>query len=498
MESGASREFELLIPVPLQASSSGCRLEVSGYGVVSNPIYLHAQQTSPSPKTRSGTFQNALGVSDRLVEAFGEVMKTHRIGVWTFDPSSLPSDWRGLLGLEGRVVMLDEEWMTLAPGVRKAVGEWVVRGGELFVVCRMRSAGALAALRLPGGHQDTGGSGKWAYGFGRVQAVEGNGTVIDPAALRLFVEASREDVADLLRKGYPKESTLAQSVGELKIKVTAFLIFLLGFAIVVGPLNFFVISRGPRRMRLLWTTPLISLAVGGLLAVFILVREGTGGTGFRWSAVMLVPSEEAIQEVVVQEQASRTGALWKNAFESKDPLWLQPLMIQTSGARLVYGRVTRGGSEYSDWLMSRAIQAHYVETVRPTRARIECFPGLHGEAPTVLSSVGASLETLFLIDERGGYWKVDQVGPGARHQLTASSSEAYRIWWNEVCQQAGPALEYLLAQVGGRPGYFYSVPSVFPGIATSPAIIWKQAGMVLMGPWKFQSDSGRKTGEPGS
>jgi hypothetical protein len=217
-------------------------------------------------------------------------------------------------------------------------------------------------------------------------------------------------------------------------------IFLVLFAIMVGPVNLFVFAPADKRHRLFVTTPAIALVAALGLGITILVQDGTGGRGERRVFVALLPGENAA--AVVQEQASRTGFLPRRAFALPDDATFTVLPLE---AGMVFGGTNtvleRGhGSAGGDWFQSRARQAQQLRRIVPTRARIEAVGVAPNGAPIVQSSLGTSLREFSYKDRNGKMWKAPEVPSGQRVTLQPTESPPY-----------------LESVVRGGSGNFYSV-----------------------------------------
>ena len=257
---------------------------------------------------------------------------------------------------------------------------------------------------------------------------------------------------------------------------------LVAFGVLVGPVNLFVFAKAGRRHRLFFTTPLISLGASVLLVLLILFQDGTGGRGSRHVLVNLESGDTAAY--LTQFQASRTGVLFSSAFEAPNTYAAQAALGASP-----WSAVSIGGSEslrYSldddvfggDWFQSRREHGHLLQTVRPTRARIE-LKGRIGEskAPTIVSSLGFNLDELYFKDATGLLWKsAGVVKTGQRVTLQAIEGPemhpfltANTLWINR--------------QLLGEPGHFVASAKEAPGltIQTHKSIDWADR-VLIFGP----------------
>ena len=66
------------------------------------------------------------------------------------------------------------------------------------------------------------------------------------------------------------------------------IVVLLAVGTVIGPLNLFWLARGRHRHRVYWTTPLLAAGVAMVMLGMIVLRDGVGGDGYRWTTVAVM------------------------------------------------------------------------------------------------------------------------------------------------------------------------------------------------------------------
>ncbi|MCX6951392.1 MAG: hypothetical protein NTV51_04290 [Verrucomicrobia bacterium] len=215
----------------------------------------------------------------------------------------------------------------------------------------------------------------------------------------------------------------AWAVAEKEGSSTWLTIFLVLFAVVIGPVNLYVFAPAAKRHRLFITTPLISLAAAIVLGLTIVGQDGTGGDGLRRALVVLVPGDN--QAAVFQEQAAATGFLASQSFAlaGDTQLTLLPLedpAIARMGGFNTAPDLTRDDARASGgWFRSRGRQAHLVQRLVPTRGRVERVGTGPGGAPIVQSSLGGVLRDFVCVDDKGERWSIRELAPGRRVTLEA-------------------------------------------------------------------------------
>jgi hypothetical protein len=216
-------------------------------------------------------------------------------------------------------------------------------------------------------------------------------------------------------------------------------LILLIFGVLVGPVNLFKWAGPGRRHRLFITTPLISLGASLVLLIYILLKDGIGGEGWR-AAVVFIDGTEHMAHVR-QVQMSRTGVLLGSSFTTAEPAsvslaevsgsLLSPLEI--SPGNVGYGGFSRGGEGYrcsvedgrshgGEWFRSRSEQAHVVEAVTATRGNVEITAGADG-VPSAVSRFEFPLRGLCYRDKSGQWWRAPgEVPTGDAVTLVKSTS----------------------------------------------------------------------------
>jgi hypothetical protein len=289
------------------------------------------------------------------------------------------------------------------------------------------------------------------------------------------------------------EATKEDSTGNAWLAV-----FLVSFAVIVGPVNLFLLAPAQKRHRLFVTTPLIAVAASLLLGVAILVQDGTGGTGERRACVFLLPGEN--QAVVIQEQAARTGFLTGRSFAFPDDVAMAVLPFEAS---ISYGvpevELERGhGRAGGDWFQSRARQAQQLRRVVPTRARIEEVGTSPNGAPIVQSSLGTTLRDFSFLDATGKTWRVAELPSGQRVTLQPIELRGTAAaHWAPGSDALGgsPNLRAVVTAAAaplapGRWSAFGGATELAP-LATLASIRWKDSNVLYAGALENTSASPR-------
>ena len=469
-EAQSARTFDLLVPLVAEAGSgsrySNLGISITGHGTA---------RTESRESSRGGgsTPTVFLGMGKLLaVKNWGplreQMDKKHSSTLegTALNPELLPADWRGLAGF-GIILLADSEWRNIPAAQRTAVQDWVIQGGKL-ILCH---SGATPAADLPAaGNSGCGSIDLWPSGDDFLERVKTT-LLASPAGDPL--------------KSYTWQWTLARAVGRPEPPQTLIMVFVLLFAVVIGPLNFLVFAPAGNRHRLFWTTPLISLISSVLMGLFIFFSEGMGGSGQRFAVQLSLPALN--KSVLWQEQASRTGVLTSGAFVPAEPALLIPAGLRTNNN---FRPNADRGKSYSldgatwsgDWFRSRTTQVQIFTAVHAARTRLDVSASPEGK-PVAVSSFENGLKELWYFDDAGEPWRAANVKPGEMRTLERAALADFTAWWKQILEPAGgltrERAEKFFAS-DGRGKFFAS--SENPGLLSSlPSLRWKNRDSLVLG-----------------
>lgn len=470
------------------ATSLSMRMTCSGFGGVSGSMTTEVNDNWPCVAMSNTLFvPNASSLNSHISGAFSSMGDLDFAG--DFDPKALPTDWRAYSG-QDVVMMTSGDWGKLDPGARTAILEWNRFGGKLIIYTASASDD-LATLQID---PTKPGEKSAARSFGSVQLVS------LPASNRLDASATQRLVspggtssyetphASLLRDyagAWPLQSLLA----EKNFNSVFFILILLAFGILVGPVNLFVFAKAGKRHKLFITTPIISLGCSALLIVIIMFQDGFGGRGHRILLMEIRPDEN--KAYIFQEQAARTGVLLGSSFETSEPTVMTPVALAPSR----WSRVVTNGqspSSYSashgsnglevagDWFQSRSIHGHLLMTVRPTRGRIELSP--KAGAPTLTSTFDHDLDAVFYHAQDGSWWKADALKKGNSVTLSPSSGAEFNTWRTSREKSLSRSDAAHLTRIASQPGRFFTTTEHATATETYGAIKWLSTTAIMTGP----------------
>jgi hypothetical protein len=478
VKAGSMTEFEIL--VPLKASQFGYRwgaqFSWSGPGVEHNAMPL--PQTSASSTSGSIPF---VGMSDSLhANHWGQLQSSSSDLIGTsLDLSQAPADWRGYSGLD-HIWMTSAEWRSLATDKQHAIIEAITFGSDLILVCP--TAEDAAAIKASFKRTNTASRDVWYQGAGRFRLVVAAGHKLDTTSTMSIIRSGNKKAADFgaaLPSGYFEKAVATVSTGGPLV-----LIFIVLFGVLAGPVNLFVLAPAGRRHRLFITTPIISIVGALILALSILIQDGTGGTGVRLIHAQILPDQKRL--LISQEQVARTGLLLGSSFTLSDTAWVQPLTDNQASLSINQNTqfsLTANGQHTGDWFRSRTRQRHLIQTSRPSRAAIEFTSG---ESPSIVSTMEVTLKEIYVRAPDGSIWRAKNVTPGSRMNLTRES--AGLDWWKERAKAFdlnGPLRTTTSrAEHGTAQAHFYAEAEPSPAFAieTLSSIRWETPLVLISGP----------------
>jgi len=379
----------------------------------------------------------------------------------------VPPDWRTLAGFD-ILFFSPSVWRSLDARQREMLADWVALGGQLQFCLPQGDPGD----DLPvSGDSFLGVITRISEGADFPQRVED------------LCSGNRVTLPGMVGSKYAENWGALNSVGRSSPPAPIVLSFVLAFALLVGPVNFFVFAKPGFRQRLFWTTPLISVAASLLIAGYILARDGVGGHGQRFTVEILDASRN--RAFLAQEQISRTGVLGETSFALPDSVLPIPVSLRDVGLHSgVPGHDSNyrleGGRWSGDWFRSGSTQAQCLVSVEASRRRLEFAPGTDG-IPVVTSSMPDPILDIFYRDDRGKVWRGENLAPGGKVTLAPSADAKLRKALGASLANASPTLRERALSLSGRRGYFFAVPAQPTTIASLPSIRWTRTGGLLIG-----------------
>ena len=384
------------------------------------------------------------------------------------NPTAASRDWRGYAAF-ALVVLTPEDWETMAPSARTALGDWTRMGGHLQFVGGMPADAP--APDVPG---------ETARGLGGVHPPPTTDNDNQPAFNNLpaISEASKSDSPAIaaMKLG---ESQLHAWLGRInpdilrdRFVIWPMVIVLIVFFIMITPINLFVLAPSRRRHRLFRTIPAISLTACGLLALAVGLGDGVGGKGERLVWIESRPGAEN-REFITQLQASRSGALLGTRFTVPDAAYLAPLRPPGSRVTLrVEGNQLEAGG---GWFTSRATQAQFLQAARPGRGRIEWMAS-NPSSPQAVATFDFPLRDVFVHHTDGTWWHAPTMPQGETTTLRAMEEDEVLAKLESLFNTHPMA--GIIETMAQRPGHYIAFTDAPSAIESLRSIRWRDTGLV--------------------
>lgn len=426
-----------------------------------------------------------------------------------FNPAEMPDDWRAYSGYDG-IVMTDGDWTAMSPGAHTAILRWNRLGGRLVILAASPNSD-LATLGISTTASAVGAkNAQRSLGSVLIEPLPGGSLILDNTAAQKLITRFNpgKDVLPPLNQSINKDFggtwPLHGSFDAKSYNYAVFIIILIAFGILVGPVNLFVFAKSGQRHRLFITTPLIALGTSVLLVGLIIIIDGFGGRGIR-VALMEVRAEEGDNSAyVLQEQVSRTGVLLGGSFTVDEPAAITPVPLASNSQ---WSRLTDanngGGMRYEvnqednklavegDWFQSRSEQGQTLRAVIPTRGRIELRGGGGtSPAPGMVSTFEFPIDKLYYTDQAGAYWYAENIEPGkgftCRPAQLAEVQQFVKDAGAQFSARTRKALSGLSPEVstnGSTRGqrHFIALTSKAPGLQTFKGIDWQRTATYVTG-----------------
>jgi hypothetical protein len=365
----------------------------------------------PFPNTANTTAMGPLATTPALEQVvrgkFSSSGSRSPPNIAGFELLQVPADWRVWSSFNCALLTTDE-FDALDAARRAALKSWIATGGVLFL--SPESAGDVRTERI---------------GAGRIETLSEPIAEVEPSDIfsRLQLGGFSPGMPDRDRASFGPGTPIAETVKFEPAETLWLSLFLVLFALLIGPVNVYWLAPATKRYRLFFTTPLISLFGAGAVAGSIVLQDGLGGAGIRRTLVWFVPGES--QAAIFQEQGARSGFLSRRDFPLDDGVLCAALPVD--GNVYTFGGVSRvytreAGRAGGDWFGNRSRQAQLLRTLAPTRARLEVVDTAADGAPIIESTLTTELRDLRLRDAAGRTWTAPSVPTGRRVTLHAEAA----------------------------------------------------------------------------
>ncbi|WP_035602811.1 hypothetical protein [Haloferula sp. BvORR071] len=419
-----------------------------------------------------------------------------------FDPGKMPEDWRAFSGYDG-VALTDTDWKTLSPGARTAILRWNRLGGRLVILAGSANSD-LGTLGISTSGAGLRGENR-SFGSVVIDRLDSPTATLDVAGANALIDrfSNKDDNLDpvnhAILDNFSKKWALHEDFDPKSYNYGLFIVILIAFGILVGPVNLFVFAKSGRRHRLFITTPLIALATSVLLVALIILIDGFGGRGIRVALMEVRPDDGENSAYIYQEQVSRTGVLLGSSFTLNEPAAITPVPLssQSQWSRLTPDN-NGGGMRFEsnsgdgklevegDWFQSRSEQGQYLRAVVPTRGRLELRNG-SGSPPSLVSTFDFKVDKLYYTDSSGTIWFGEGIEPGKPFTCREVPVTELRSFEAYAGTKLSVRSKQALAKLSPDPDKrgnrrFIAVTESAPGLETFKGITWTRTSTIITGP----------------
>ena len=328
-------------------------------------------------------------------------------------------NWLAYSRYHGIAVTSDD--LRAAPGpVRRALTQFVEIGGVLIVL------GSSPELAQAWRHEKAGGFTVAYGGFGKCIIDESGDYERWDHSQWEYVVATLIESVHTTNLDAPSLVAGSLAGGDVRLPVRGLLILMFLFAIVIGPVNLYVLARMRRRIWMLWTVPTFSLIT--CLAVFgyMIVAEGWGGhLGIETVTILNEGTGRAttIGHVGIYTPLTPSDGL-HFSYDTE--------VTSAFEADRFSIRRSRGTSRTIDWSRDQHLAQGWVQPrvptnfqVRKIEARREQLTFHRGKdgVLTVANGLGAPIKHLQYADEQGAIYAASDVPAGGEAALAPTSAQ---------------------------------------------------------------------------
>ncbi len=316
------------------------------------------------------------------------------------------------------VVFNAADMSSMSPAVLNAVESYLQAGGNVVLFGKT----GLPAAWHPSQQKLLAGGVCYSIGFGRCFAFDTeNPSQLNPES----VQALREAVRDSARywQSLPTDiggaNAVLPVVESLKIPTRGIVMIMLGFVIIIGPVNIIYLNRRKRRTWMLWTIPAISFATTLLVFVYSLLREG------------ITPDIRIAGLTVIDQSSHQVATIGGTAFYCPlTPSGGLHFDFETEATPLVQIGYNSGMSREVDWTQSQNLQSGWVSARVPAyfhlrksetrRERIQ-ISSESGKLQ-IVNSLGATIKSFWFADANGEIFQASDIAAGQEAAIRSTGT----------------------------------------------------------------------------
>jgi hypothetical protein len=327
-------------------------------------------------------------------------------------------NWIGYSRYDG-VVVTGAEFASAPPEVRTALFQYAEAGGVLVVLGDAKVPPSWRKqTEIPGFRA-------LDAGFGTAVIATSNFEKWGARAWEVMHASFANTAAPWQRVRTIADANLAFPVVEdTGIPVRGLFFLMVIFALVIGPINFWVLTKRKQKMHVYWTIPAISLVTCLGVFAFMLVSEGWSGHA------------RAEGLTILDENTRRAATVgWAGYYTPMTPgdglhFGADTELLQQLGNSGPYYSRDEGSSRTLDWTneqhlsrgwLNARVPAHFA--LRKSESRRErVVIGGSGNVLTATNGLGADIDKFWYVDALGHLFTADKIPAGGQVNLTATGT----------------------------------------------------------------------------
>lgn len=327
--------------------------------------------------------------------------------------SEWSSNWLTYSRYHG-ILLTSAEWNVLPTNVEDALLEYARSGGCLTVVGaakfdrKFNSFGQTSAGRFQ----------VYYPGFGMLLMTNVNEistwTTMDWETLRDSWRATAQNLRQT--KSVKEANDWFPVIDNLSIPVRGLLLIVLLFAILIGPVNLYILARRKRQIWLLWTVPSLSLVASVTVFGYATFAEGWNGYSRTQSLTLLFEDENMASTIGIAAfycpLTPRDGLHFDYETECMP-------QIDRSSYSSAQGREidwTNDQHFKTGWIASR-IPTHFKLRKSQMRREKIVFTRSQSRQCQALNGFGVLVETLYYADADGKVYRAENLQPGEKTNM---------------------------------------------------------------------------------
>ena len=320
-------------------------------------------------------------------------------------------NWLAYTGYDG-IIVTAKEMVDMPQDILKAIEEFVRAGGVLMVL------GDYQLQQTWHGEKTNIGTIEMTQlGFGVCCQTQ-------PRDVKNWDEnvwkTLKDDVWESSSRQVQNKSSISEAnnrlpvVDSLAVPIKGMFILVIVFAILMGPVNLYVLSKLKRRIWMIWTLPTISLVACAAVFLFSFLSEGWQGNT-RVCEITILNEETNLATTIAlagyYSPLTPKGGLHFD-YESE----ITPMTVEDwRGGRARMIDWSNGQNFYAGWVTAR-VPAHYMIRKNQLRRERVKFSDNNGVIQAV-NGLGHDIEQLWYADKDGNVFKQFDIPAGAKLEL---------------------------------------------------------------------------------